>query len=166
MEKVSRAQSETACRVARANILLAVDEGCSYADAARRIGRRSGEAVSHLAARFNQVGVAALNPIHGGGPATRYGATQRTKILSVLREQPDRLQDGTATWSLSTLQRRLRSTDPELATISTYTLHKVLRESGWSWQHHKSWCETGKVVRQRKAGLATVIDPDTEAKKP
>jgi hypothetical protein len=42
----------------------------------------------------------------------------------------------------------------------------VLKEAGWSWQKNRSWCETGKVARKRKAGVVTVIDPDAEAKKP
>lgn len=166
LEKVSRACSETASRVARARILLAVADGSSYIDAARRVGRRSGDAVAKLVVRFNQEGVAALNPLHGGGPTIVYKYTQRQRILHQVKRQPDRLDDGTATWSLSSLQRKLRQADPAFATVSTYTIHKVLKDSGWSWQKERSWCETGKVRRQRKTSVVTVVDPDAAAKKP
>ena len=53
LEKVSRSQSESASRVTRAKLLLTVAEGWDYTDAARRVGRRSGDAVAHLVARFN-----------------------------------------------------------------------------------------------------------------
>jgi len=42
----------------------------------------------------------------------------------------------------------------------------VLLEAGWTWQRSRSWCETGKALRRRKAGPVTVVDPDAEAKKP
>jgi transposase len=165
LEKVSRSQSESASRVARAKLILAVAEGANYTEAAHRIGRRSGDAVAELVERFNQEGIAALNLRHGGGPRIVYGSEQRSKILQTIQRQPDRQIDGTATWSLATLQRSLREQESDLTKVSTYTLHKVLRESGWSWQKNRSWCETGKVVRKRKVGVVTVVDPDAEAKK-
>jgi len=41
----------------------------------------------------------------------------------------------------------------------------VLHEAGWSWQQTRSWCDTGTVLRQRKAGVVTVTDPATDEKK-
>jgi transposase len=166
LEQVSRSRRENASRVARAKVILAVAEGANYTEAAHRVGRRSGDAVGELVERFNQEGIAALNRRHRGGPRIIYGSVQRSKILQAIQNQPDRQTDGTATWSLTTLQRSLREVESDLTKVSTYTLHKVLKESGWSWQKNRSWCETGKVVRKRKAGIVTVVDPDGEAKKP
>lgn len=165
LEKVSRSQSESVSRVVRAKILLLVAEGNSYTEAAHGVGRRCGDAVGKLVARFNAEGIAALDMRHGGGPSIVYGREERSKILEAIQKQPERQTDGTATWSLTTLQRSLRAGESDLAHVSTYTLHKVLKESGWSWQKNRSWCETGKVVRKRKAGVVTVVDPDAEAKK-
>ena len=165
LEKVSRLQSESAGRVVRAKILLAVAEGYNYTDAAHSVGRRSGDAVGKLVVRFNEEGIAALNLRHGGGPRIVYGSEQRLKILQAIQQEPDRQKDGTATWSLKILQRNLREEESDLAKVSTYTLDKVLKESGWSWQKNRSWCETGNVVRKRKAGIVNVVDPDAEAKK-
>jgi len=165
LEKISRSQSESASRVIRAKLLLAVAEGFNYTEAAHRVGRRSGDAVGKLVARFNEEGIAALNLRHGGGPSIVYGSEQRSKILEAIQKQPDRQTDGTATWSLTTLQRSLRAGESDLAKVSTYTLHKVLKESGWSWQKNRSWCETGQVIRKRKSGVVKVVDPDAEAKK-
>lgn len=165
LEKVSRAQSESASRVVRAKLVLAVAEGVNYTDAAHSVGRRSGDAVGKLVARFNAEGIAALNVRHGGGPRIVYGSEQRSKILAAIQQEPDRLSEGTATWSLTTLQRSLRKEESDLAKVSTYTLHNVLKESGWSWQKNRSWCKTGNVMRKRKAGVVEVVDPDGEAKK-
>ena len=108
LERISRAQSDPASHVARARALLAVADGASYTEAARAAGRRSGDAVSQLVSRFNREGLAAVEPRHGGGPPLEYGAEERRRILAEFERQPDREKDGTATWSLNTLQRALR----------------------------------------------------------
>ena len=161
--QLSRSQAAPASQVARAKSLLAVSAGHNYCDAARQAGRVSGDAVSHLVSRFNAEGVEAVAPGHGGGPPARYTPEQREQILSLARRAPDREQDGTATWSLNTLQRSLRSQG--LPEVSTYTIWCVLREAGLSWQNSRTWCETGIVQRRRKSGVVRVVDPDTEAKK-
>src|SRR3954451_11801487 len=72
LTQLSRSQSAPAVQVARATMLLAVAGGDDYQTAARSAGRRSGDAVSHLVARFNAEGLAATSPRHGGGQAPRY----------------------------------------------------------------------------------------------
>ena len=163
--QVARARSEPASHVVRAKMLLAVADGQTYQAAAEVAGRKSNDAVSQLVSRFNQEGLAALVPRHGGGSAVESGPAERERILAEARRPPDRERDGTATWSLSTLQQALRAAPVGLPLVSTYTIWRVLREAGFSWQASRSWCETGKVKRRRKAGLVEVTDPDTEAKK-
>lgn len=167
LEQVARAQSWPAAQVARAKALLAVAEGQTFTQAARAVGRRSGDAVAHLVAGFNGKGLAAVVPGHGGGPKAVYGPEQRERILAHARRAPDREQDGTATWSLTMLQQALRA---DLPGVSTYTIWCVLRGAGLSWQKGRTWCETGTSQRLRKrhngtAEAVTVTDPDTEAKK-
>ncbi|HEX6383764.1 MAG TPA: helix-turn-helix domain-containing protein [Anaerolineae bacterium] len=165
LTQIARAQSEPASHVARAKMLLAVANGKTYQAAAEMAGCKSNDTVSHLVSGFNREGLAALVPRHGGGPAVAYGPTERERILAETRRQPDRERDGTATWTLSTLQRALRQAADGLPRVSTYTIWCVLREAGLSWQKSRTWCETGKVKRKRKAGVVEVVDPDTEAKK-
>jgi transposase len=164
--RISRSHAEPAAHVARAKALLTVAEGKSYTEAAKAAGRRSGDAVSQLVWRFNREGLAALEPGHGGGRRTIYAASERERILAEVRRRPDRQKDGTATWSLSTLQKALRRAPEGLPEVSTYTIWKVLKEAGFEWQRTRSWCETGRVKRKRKSGeVVEVIDPDAEAKK-
>ena len=94
--------------MAGAKALLAVADGDSHAEAARTVGRRSGDAVASLVARFNTEGLAAIVPRHGGGRQPDYSPEERGHILAGARRAPDRERDGTAGWSLSTLQRALR----------------------------------------------------------
>jgi transposase len=165
LERIGRSHTAAATPVARAKALLAVAAGHSYTTAARLAGRRSGDAVAHLVARFNHQGLSALEPRHGGGPPPRYGTPQRERILREVQRVPDREQDRTATWSLLTLRTALRKAPDGLPTVSTYTLWHVLREAGWTWQRSRTWCETGQVLRKRKHLWTIVRDRDAAAKK-
>jgi transposase len=165
LERISRAQSDPASHVARAKALLAVADGASYTEAARVAGRRAGDAVGQLVSRFNREGLAAIEPRHGGGPPVEYGLEERKRILAEFERQPDREQDGTATWSLNTLQRALRTAADGLPTVSTYTIWRALHDAGWTWQADRTWCKTGTVVRKRKGEAVEVTDPEAEAKK-
>jgi len=165
LEHLSRSRTHPAARVTRATELLAVADGASYEAAARAAGRRSGDAVAHLVARFNREGVDAVVERHGGGQPKRYTGVEQERILAEVRREPDREQDRTATWSLTTLQGVLRRAPDGLPGISTYTIWCVLHDAGLTWGKDRSWCETGTVVRKRTSGAVTVTDPDATPKK-
>lgn len=165
LTSLSRSRTAAAAQVTRATVLLLVADGSGYQDAARAVGRRSGDAVAHLVARFNGDGLTALQPRHGGGHVPEYGEQARARILREAKRTPTPQQDGTATWSLSALQKALRSAPDGLPAVSTYTLWKVLHEADYSYQRTRSWCPTGAALRKRKAGTVTVTDPNAEAKK-
>jgi transposase len=166
LKRIARSTSEPASHVARAKQVLAVADGLSYSAAAHAAGRKSGDAVAHLIARFNAEGLKAIEPRRGGGPKPTYAAAARERILQEARRAPDPEQDGTASWSLITLRRALRQAANGLPAISTYTVRAVLREAGWSWPRTRTWCETGISTRKRKSGeRVKVVDPDAGAKK-
>lgn len=165
LERIARSGSERADVVARSREVLAVALGASYQDAAAGAQRQSAQAVSQLVARFNRDGLAALEPHGRGGPKTRYDAQARQRIVAEARRTPDPERDGTASWSLMTLRRALRRAPDGLPAVSTYTIGQVLHEAGYRWLAARSWCETGRAVRKRRAGTVKVTDPDSEAKK-
>lgn len=165
LEQVSRAQSQPASHVARATALLAVAAGHAFTDAATAAGRRSGDTVAQWVARFNEEGLEALAPGHGGGPVPTYGEVERNRILEEFRRTPDREADGTATWSVTTLQRAVRGAADGLPQVSRDAIWRVLRDAGYTWQRTRTWCATGTVLRKRKAGVVRVEDPDTAPKK-
>ena len=166
LERVGRTRSERADRVSRAKALLAVANGAAFTVAAAAAGRRSGDGVAQLVGRFNQVGLAALDGRHGGGPAVQYGPRERERILREFERPPDREQDGTATWSLTTLRRALRRAPDGLPHVSTWTILRTLWDAGYTCQADRTWCRTGAATRKRKDGtVVTVTDPDATPKK-
>jgi transposase len=166
LTRLSRSRSAPAAWVARATALLAVAEGQSFLAAARQAGRRDNDTVATWVGRFNREGLAAIRPRHGGRPSIRYGAAEQQRILNEARRPPNRVRDGTATWSLSMLQRALRRAEDGLPTVSTYTIWQTLHGAGLSWQQSRTWCETGVAVRKRRRGGPVVVrDPDAVGKK-
>lgn len=165
LASLGRSHTAPATQVAHARALLAVAAGQTYTDAAHAAGRRSGDAVAHLVSRFNRDGLAAIPPGHGGGQEKQYGAAEAARILREAARVPDREADGTATWSLTTLQRAIRRAVDGLPQVSRYTIWCVLHDAGFSWQKDRSWCETGSVLRRRQAGVVLVTDPDATPKK-
>ncbi len=165
LTRLRRSAAAPAAQVARAAVLLLVSDGIDYQGAARAVGRKSGDAVSHLVARFNREGLTALEPRHGGGQVATYDAAACARILREVARTPTPERDGTATWSLSTLRHVLRSAPDGLPRVSTFTIWCVLHEAGYSYQRARTWCPTGTARRKRKAGVATVTDPDAEPKK-
>jgi transposase len=165
LTRIGRSQAAPAVQVARATMLLAVSRGDDYQQAALAAGRRSGDAVSHLVARFNAEGLAALSPRHGGGQPRTYDQASRERILREVRRDPTPEADGTATRSLSLLKGSLRSAPDGLPRIATSTIWQVLHEAGLSYQQSRTWRPTGSALRERVGGPAIVVDPDSESEK-
>src|SRR3954465_2720028 len=157
--RLSRSSSAPAAQVERARALLAIADGASYTAAAHQVGRRHSETISAWVSRFNRDGLAAVRPGHGGGPRIRYGADAQQRIVAEWARTPQREQDGTATWSLSLLQKALRQADAGLPQGRTYTIWRTLHAAGLSWQKSRTWCQTGVVTRRRKQGTVTLVDP-------
>jgi len=167
LEKVARGRAEAAEIVERARCILAVANGSNFEEGARKGNRKSGYGVAKLVARFNAIGLAALQTKRGAGRKALYTVEQQAVKAEVLREFqriPDREVDGTGVWSLTTLQRSVRQ-QTGLEHISRDTLATMLHEAGLTWQRNRTWCETGTAVRTRKHGTVIVVDPDSAAKK-
>ena len=162
VQRSAKATSERVDVVKRARALLAVKAGQSYTDAAHEAGYKSGDSVSQLVERFNEQGLASLQIATGRGRKAQYTAAQRERILQELQRTPDRQADGTATWSLQTLERALRQ--EALPHVSASTIRAVLHEAGYRFGKTRTWCPTGTAVRKRHCGPVTVQDPKTGEK--
>jgi transposase len=163
LEQISKASSERLDRVRRAQAVLAVAQGIPFARAAQQVGFRSGTTIANLVSRFNQHGVGALSIAAGRGRKPAYDAAARAQIVTVAQRPPDRKRDGTATWSLSTLQRTLRQ--EAFPQLGATTIRRVLHDAGSSYQQTRTWCPTGTAERKRKSGIVRVADPQTEVKR-
>jgi transposase len=165
LRRVSRAPSETVSRHQRAVALLAVADGMSLIEAARAAGWSVHDTVSRLVRRFNERGLVALDDLPRSGHPRRYGPTERARIEQELQRSPDLKEDGTATWSLTTLQRTLREAPDGLPEVSTFTILHTIHEAGYTWQKNRTWCKTGFTLHKTKDGVEERYDPYTPEKK-
>jgi len=163
LESMVKASSERVDRRRRAQAVLEVAQLPNFAAAARHAGFGSATTVANLVSRFNRQGLAALRIAPGRGRRPTYDGVARAQIVAMAQEQPRRREDQTATWSLSTLQRRLRQEG--LERVGTSTIRRVLQAAGSAYQRTRTWCPTGTALRKRKSGWVQVTDPDTEEKK-
>jgi transposase len=163
LQRIVSTSSERVDQVRRATAVLAVAHGRPFIQAAGLAGLRSGTTVADLVARFNRHGLAALEIATGRGRKPTYTPRARARIVATAQRSPKRRADGTATWSLSTLQRSLRKA--RFPHIGTSTIRRVLQDAGSSYQRTRTWCPTGTAQRKRKAGIVTVVDPQTEVKR-
>ena len=163
LERLARSSSERVDRVRRATALLAVVQGHGFAAAARQAGFASSTTVAKLVARFNRHGLAAVSIAAGRGRKPTYDPPARGSIVATAQRPPDRKADGTATWSLSTLERTLRR--EAFPRLGATTIRRVLEAAGSSYQQTRTWCPTGTAERKRKSGIVRVTDPQTEQKR-
>ncbi len=163
VQRLVKATSERLDVVRRAKALLAVMAGQPFTQAAHEAGLKRGKGVGKLVKRFNAHGLAALSIAAGAGRKPTYTSQQQARILQEVQRTPDREEDGTANWSLTTLQRALRKTD--LPDIARETIRQVLHEAGYTFQQTRTWCRTGYALRKRKSGTVTTYDEQTPEKK-
>ncbi len=163
LERLVKARSARRDQVQRAIAVRAAARGHSYKEAARQAGYRDEDSVGRVVRRFNARGLKALDIAPGRGRKATYGEAERARIVALAQRTPDREQDGTATWSLTTLERAARGEG--LPRVGATTIRRVLRAAGSSYQRTRTWCPTGTAVRQRKDGPVRVIDPETEQKR-
>jgi transposase len=163
LQRITTSGSERVDQVRRATALLAVARTGVFIHAAHEAGLHSGTTVADLVARFNRHGLAALRIATGRGRRATYSASERARMVATAQRQPNRRTDGTAIWSLSTLQRSLRRAG--LPQVGTSTIRRVLQDAGSSYQRTRTWCPTGTAQRKRKSGVVTVVDPNTEQKR-
>lgn len=115
----------------RAKALLAVADGCSFAEAGRQVGM-SRDGVSELVERFHQRGLGALSIAPGRGRKLTYTDQDHEQILHEIQRRPTWEVDQCTVWSLSLLQRSLQAKG--LGDISPRTIRRVLQAHGWKYQ--------------------------------
>ena len=164
LTRISRAPSERRNRHQRATALLALAAGKSLTDATKAAGWKAQKTVTRLLRRFQERGLAALDDLPRSGHPRRYGPSEQTRILQELQRSPLRKEDGTATWSLTTLRRALREAPGGLPQVSTFTILYTLHEAGYSWQKSRTWCDTGKTLRKKDGRVEESYDEYTQEK--
>ena len=166
LTQLSRSQAAPAAQVARAVMLLAVAAGDDYQQAARAVGRRSGDAVSHLVARFNAEGIAALDAPPRRRPAGRLwpgGTPADPREARPTSDPGGRRHRHLVAWA-----RCARRCDPRpMACPRSRPTPSGGCSTGpaTATSRRRTWCPTGTALRRRKAGRGGRHRPGRRGKK-
>lgn len=131
LAKKVTAPNERVSTVKRAKALLALADGCSFAEAGRQAGM-SGDGVSQLVARFHHHGMQALSIAPGRGRKPTYTSQDHEQILQEIQRRPTWEVDQCTVWSLPLLQKSLQAKG--FLDISPRTIRRVLQAHGWQFQ--------------------------------
>jgi transposase len=143
----------------RAVIVLAVINGTSLAAAGRRAGCcENTNTAAFWCRRFHAYGLDGLVDRPKSGAPPWYGPAERQRVLDIGRMPPNPRRDGTATWSLELLTRRLHC-EPGLEHIDPTTVRRFFVEAGLSWQADRSFCTSTDPQLAEKARLSRTPMP-------
>jgi transposase len=141
----------------RAVVVLAVLTGAALAAAGRKAGCCENTAAVWCR-RFQAYGLAGLVDRPKPGAPPLYRPADRQQVLDIGRTPPDPKQDGTATWSLELLARRLRR-EVGLEHVDPTTVRRFFLEAGLSWQADRSYCTSTDAQLVEKARASRLPMP-------
>lgn len=159
LQRVSRTPSDTVSRHQRAVAFLAVADGRSVIEAARAAGWRVPDTVTRLRRRFNERGLAALDDFPRRGHPRSSGPRECARIEHELQRSPELREDGTATWSRTTVQRTRREAPDGLPEGRTFTIVPTIHDAGSTWQKNRPWWKTGSPLHKTTDGGDERSDP-------
>lgn len=139
LSRKAQSSSERVDIVKKAKALLAVADGCTFTAAGKQ-AEMSREGVSQLVQRFSQRGLGVLVIAPGRGRKPTYTSQDHERILQEVQRCPHLDTDQSTVWSLSLLQRSLRSKG--LPHIGSTTIRHVLQTYGWSYLQTRTWQQT------------------------
>jgi transposase len=111
----------------RALVVLASGGGNDVAVIARMV-QTSPDRVREMIHRFNELGMASLDPAWAGGRPRRITTTERELIVSSARARPVTLGQPFTRWSLRKLAQYLATKRGPRVTVSTERLRQILAE--------------------------------------
>lgn len=136
LQRITRTAKDPV-KLRRAIVVLMSAQGQPAVDIAHLL-KVSDDYVRDVIHAFNERGFAALDPKWSGGPRKKVDEPTRTKIRAIAWCDPRFLGQPFSVWSLTKLRDYLTETGV-VASISTETLRRILREGGVTWQATKTW---------------------------
>jgi transposase len=136
-------------RYRRAMVVLA-SAGGNTVEVIARLVQTSPDRVREMIHRFNELGMASLDPRWAGGRPRRITIDDESFIVEMARQRPSKAGAPFSHWSLRKLRRWLADNTARPIVISKERLRQILGRHEVTFQRTKTWKESN--------------DPDKEAK--
>ena len=133
----------------RAMVVLA-SAGGNTVPAIARLVATSPDRVREMIHRFNETGMASLDPQWAGGRPRRITTEDEDFIVAAATARPEALGLSFTRWSLRKLAGYLGDNDDRPVTISPERLRQILRRHDITFQRTKTWKESNDPDRDAK----------------
>jgi transposase len=133
----------------RALVILASAGGNDVATIARLV-QTSPDRVREMIHRFNEMGMACLDPRWAGGRPRRITTRDRELIVKTARKRPRSLGQPFTRWSIRKLAHYLATRRGRKVRVSRERLRQILAEEGITFQRTKTWKESPDPLRDEK----------------
>jgi transposase len=141
LQQIVRRGKHGSIRVRRAMVIMASASG-TPAPAIARLVAADEDTVREVIHRFNEVGLAALDPSWAGGRPRRISAQDTEFILATAATRPVKVGRPFTHWSLRKLADYLARNPDRIVRIGRERLRQILREHGVSFQRTRTWKES------------------------
>ncbi len=137
-------------RYRRAMVVLA-SAGGNAVEVIARLVQTSPDRVREMIHRFNDKGMASLDPQWAGGRPRRITTEDEAFIVKTAKERPEKVGRPFTHWSVRKLREYLNDNEVRRVEISKERLRQILDEAGVTFQKTKTWKERTTRGRRRSS---------------
>ncbi|ABD10615.1 transposase [Frankia sp. CcI156] len=140
VQAIVRRGTHSSVRARRATIIMASAGGTTVPAIARLVAADEGT-VRDVIHRFNEIGLACLDPRWAGGRPRRISCEDEAFIIAVARTRPTKLGRPFTHWSLRKLADYLGDNPDRVVTVGRERLRQLLGHHRISFQRTRTWKE-------------------------
>ena len=149
LQQIVRRGKHGSVRVRRALIIMASASGTPVPAIARLV-QADEDTVRQVIHRFNEIGLACLDPRWAGGRPRRISPDQTAYIVATALTRPEKLGLPFTRWSVRKLADYLAANPVRMVTIGRERLRQILRRHKVSFQRTRTWKESTDPEREAK----------------
>jgi transposase len=149
LQRIVRRGTGSTVRLRRAMVILA-SAGGNTVPAIARLVQADEDSVREVIHRFNEMGLACLDPRWAGGRPRRISSTDEVFIVATATTRPEALGQPFTRWSLRKLAAYLGRNPDRPVRVGRERLRQILHDHDVTFQRTKTWKESSDPDREAK----------------
>jgi transposase len=149
LQQIARRGKHGSIRVRRALIIMASASGTPVPAIARLV-QADEDTVRQVIHRFNEIGLACLDPRWAGGRPRRISPDETAYIVATALTRPEKLGLPFTRWSVRKLVDYLAANPVRMVTVGRERLRQILSRHKVSFQRTRTWKESTDPEREAK----------------
>jgi transposase len=149
LQQITRRGKHGSIRVRRALIIMASASGTPVPAIARLV-QADEDTVRQVIHRFNEIGLACLDPLWAGGRPRRISPDETAYLVETAVTRPEKLGLPFTRWSIRKLADYLAANPVRMVEVGRERLRQILRQHKVSFQRTRTWKESTDPDREVK----------------